>query len=107
VDGFILAAFARPSAALRWALAVHTDMLKAPWPNALLKHALAEEVCVPYMDNLGRSGTKVVFRGPRIKVRHPLHARMCTCMRMPQLPCTCGMLFRQRFLLCAVSVRAL
>ncbi len=74
VDGFMLTAFARPAAALQWALAVHTDMLKAPWPSAVLKHALGEEVCVPYVDNLGGSANKVVCQGFRVLVQRTLYA---------------------------------
>ncbi len=85
----MLTAFIRPAAALQWALAVHTDMLKAPWPSAVLKHALGEEVCVPYVDNLGRSTTKVVFRGPRIKVERA--ASSCPVLGRPACPALASM----------------
>lgn len=47
MDGLCLAAFRNPSDALLWSLRTRAAMLAAAWPDALLSHALGEEVSVP------------------------------------------------------------
>jgi hypothetical protein len=46
VDGFVLAAFVSPLSALTWALTMERSMKRAPWPQRLLHHALAEEIVI-------------------------------------------------------------
>ncbi len=70
-EGFVLTSFSDPGAALRWALATQSRMLRLPWSPKLLEHELGEEVHVMQTNSsLGPSRQPVVlFRGPRIKVR--------------------------------------
>jgi hypothetical protein len=44
VDGLALAVFPRPEDAIKWALAVQSALLAAPWPPELLENALCEPV---------------------------------------------------------------
>lgn len=39
-EGFVLASFARPAAAVRWAMQCNRDMVKIAWPEELLGHEL-------------------------------------------------------------------
>lgn len=45
-DSMLLAAFTRPSSALRWAVQTVNDCLHADWPPELLRSELGEEISV-------------------------------------------------------------
>ncbi|KAJ9511485.1 hypothetical protein QJQ45_029847 [Haematococcus lacustris] len=68
VDGFVLAAFACPVSALRWACICQEHLKQLPWSDRLLAHPLAESLITAEMGSNGEARQTLVYRGLRIKV---------------------------------------
>ncbi|KAJ9511501.1 hypothetical protein QJQ45_029838 [Haematococcus lacustris] len=91
VDGFVLAAFACPVSALRWACICQEHLKQLPWSDRLLAHPLAESLITAEMGSNGEARQTLVYRGLRIKVGADVGA-----VRTSLHPVTGVMAFRGR-----------
>ncbi|KAJ9511227.1 hypothetical protein QJQ45_017170, partial [Haematococcus lacustris] len=91
VDGFVLAAFACPVSALRWACICQEHLKQLPWSDGLLAHPLTELLVTAEMDSNGEARQTLVYRGLRIKVGADVGA-----VRTSLHPVTGVMAFRGR-----------
>ncbi|KAJ9511369.1 hypothetical protein QJQ45_029811, partial [Haematococcus lacustris] len=91
VDGFVLAAFACPVSALRWACICQEHLKQLPWSNRLLAHPLTESLITAEMGSNGEARQMLVYRGLRIKVGADVGA-----VRTSLHPVTGVMAFRGR-----------
>ncbi|KAJ9511504.1 hypothetical protein QJQ45_029834 [Haematococcus lacustris] len=91
VDGFVLAAFACPVSALRWACICQEHLKQLPWSDGLLAHPLTELLITAEMSSNGEARQTLVYRGLRIKVGADVGA-----VRTSLHPVTGVMAFRGR-----------
>ncbi|KAL6750967.1 hypothetical protein V8C86DRAFT_758675 [Haematococcus lacustris] len=91
VDGFVLAAFACPVSALRWACICQEHLKQLPWSDRLLAHPLAESLITAERGSNGEARQMLVYRGLRIKVGADVGA-----VRTSLHPVTGVMAFRGR-----------